>query len=545
MRHATTNFDHLLYTGKWYCNTGLLTLNILLCLPLISSYSTGFDGSMMNGLQSATWWQEFFHHPRGGTLGLFNAIQTIGSICSIPFAPYVADTFGRKSAMLLGAFIITGGAALQTASQNFGMFIGARAMIGFGVSFSMVASPLLISELAYPSHRPSVSALFNTMRFSGSIVAAWGTFGTFRIGNNWSWRIPSALQAIPSVIQLLLLWFIPESPRYLIRQGRDEKALNILAKYHANGNRNDPLIEYEYNEMKEAIAMDEANAKSSSLLELFSGAGNLRRMRIIIAISFFSQWSGNGLISYYFNLILNGIGITSTFDQTLINGILQIFNLATAITASVLTERVGRRVLFIASTAGMTVSYMAITVCSAVYRHSVHVNPDGTTTDPATGKPQKGNENAGHTYIAVAFFFSFFYAIAYTPLLISYTVEILPYKIRAKGLAVMGLSLTASIVFNQYVNPIAFDALNWKYYIVYTIWDAAETVFIWFYAVETKGRSLEETALLFDDPSAADALAQRAHANVRQLPNERDEKGDLPESTNENNSICESRRQVV
>ncbi|KAF8331378.1 general substrate transporter [Cantharellus anzutake] len=541
MKHAQTSFDHLLYKGKWYHNKGLLVLNFLLFLPLISTYVNGFDGSLMNGLQSVALWEDFFHHPHGSTLGLFNAIQNvcpskksqilgdltttfciqIGSIWGIPFAPYVADTFGRKTAMLFGALIVVGGAGLQTASQNAGMFIGARAMIGFGTCFVQLAAPLLITELAYPSHRPALSALFNTMWFSGSIVAAWGTFGSFRIGSNWSWRIPSALQAVSSVIQLFLLWFVPESPRYLICQGQDEKALYTLIKYHANGDHHDPLVEYEYNEIKKAIAIDKANAKGTSFLDLFSSTGNLRRMRIIIAIAFFSQWSGNGLISYYFNLILNDIGITTPFDQTLMSGILQIFNFVTAIIASFLTECVGRRVLFIISTAGMTLFYMSITICSAVYRNSVPFNHDGTIDiDPATGKPVKGNEKAAFMYITVVFLFNFFYTIAFTPLLVSYTIEILPYKIRAKGLAVMrlvspaGLCITISLVFNKYVNPIAFDALNWKYYIIYTIWDAVETVFIWLYAVETKGRSLEETAVLLEDLSVTDIVAQCAHKHV-------------------------------
>ncbi|KAF8327456.1 general substrate transporter [Cantharellus anzutake] len=434
----------------------------------------------------------------GKNFSITLTVALIGSICGIPFAPYVADTFGRKTAMLFGALIVVGGAGLQTASQNAGMFIGARAMIGFGTCFVQLAAPLLITELAYPSHRPALSALFNPMWFSGSIVAAWGTFGSFRIGSNWSWRIPSALQAVSSVIQLFLLWFIPESPRYLICQGQDEKALYTHIKYYANGNRHDPLVEYEYNEIKKAIAIDKANAKGTSFSDLFSSAGNLRRMGIIIAIAFFSQWSGNGLISYYFNLILNDIGIITPFDQTLMSGILQIFNFVTAIIASFLTE-------------------------CCYLRNSVPFNLDGTIDiDPATGKPVKGDEKAAFMYITVVFLFNFFYTIAFTPLLVSYTIEILPYKIRAKGLAVMRLVSPAGLYWGTtyadfifiYVNPIAFNALNWKYYIIYTIWDAVETVFVWLYAVETKGRSLEETAVLLEDLSVTDIVAQCAHKHV-------------------------------
>jgi hypothetical protein len=66
--------------------------------------------------------------------------------------------------------------------------------------------------------------------------AAWTTFGTFKIGNTWAWRVPSALQGLPSVLQVFLIWFVPESPRYLVSKGKEEKALKTLAYYHADGN---------------------------------------------------------------------------------------------------------------------------------------------------------------------------------------------------------------------------------------------------------------------------------------------------------------------
>ncbi len=72
--------------------------------------------------------------------------------------------------------------------------------------------------------------------------AAWTTFGTFKIHNTWAWRVPSALQALPSVFQVLLVWFAPESPRWLISKGREEEALKTLAYYHADGNQYAPLF---------------------------------------------------------------------------------------------------------------------------------------------------------------------------------------------------------------------------------------------------------------------------------------------------------------
>ncbi|KAG9074943.1 hypothetical protein FS749_013453 [Ceratobasidium sp. UAMH 11750] len=362
----------------------------------------------------------------------------------------------------------------------------------------MMASPLLISELAYPTHRAPLTALYNCLWFSGSIVAGWSTFGTFRIPNDWSWRIPSALQGLSSLIQFLFVWFIPDSPRWctsfvlfstflekellmevvVISVGRDQEARDVLKKWHAGGEENNGLVHFEYHEVKRAIA-SEAERDRSTWVDLFRTPGNRRRMRIIIAVALFSQLSGNGLISYYLERVLNGIGIVSSRDQTLINACLAVWNFGFAVAASMAVDKVGRRNLFLTSNLGMFIGFAILTTCAGIYQ----------TT---------GRERAGHGVLAMVFVYQAAYAIAYTPLLVSYSVEILPFFLRAKGLAMVYLTVTCALIFNQYTNPIALEALGYKYYLIYTIWLIFELVFVYFFAVETRGRSLEETAALFD-----------------------------------------------
>lgn len=130
-----------------------------------------------------------------------------------------------------------------------------------------------------------------------STSASWVTFGSFHIKNSWAWRLPSALQALPSVLQIFLILFGPESPRWLIGRGRDEEALSTLAYYHADSNDQDPLVQFEYHEIKAAIE-EEKIMKQTNWLDLVKTPGNRKRMRIIVAIGFFSQWSGSGLVSY-------------------------------------------------------------------------------------------------------------------------------------------------------------------------------------------------------------------------------------------------------
>ncbi|KAG6852122.1 hypothetical protein C0991_002942, partial [Blastosporella zonata] len=90
---------------KWYSNRRILTLNAWIVLLLITSSTNGYDGSMMNGLQSLDQWKGYFNNPTGGKLGLLNAIQNIGSLAAYPIAPYVSDGLGRRPTIFIGAVI--------------------------------------------------------------------------------------------------------------------------------------------------------------------------------------------------------------------------------------------------------------------------------------------------------------------------------------------------------------------------------------------------------------------------------------------------------
>lgn len=223
-----------------------------------------------------------------------------------------------------------------------GTYVGHRAclsvsfLIAYGVSLSDVLTsqnptrPCFICVQRSLACRccnvrtlPSAIFMVNLRTLRSS--AAWLTFGTFHIDSSWSWRIPSACQAIPSVLQFFLILFAPESPRWLIAKGREDEALHILAYYHANGNDQHPLVQFEFQEIRSAIESERAQ-KQTGWLQLVKTPGNRRRMRIIIAIAFFSQWSGNGLAyadlyslspdddlttksrSYYLNKVFDTIG---------------------------------------------------------------------------------------------------------------------------------------------------------------------------------------------------------------------------------------------
>ncbi|KAJ7076584.1 hexose transporter [Mycena belliarum] len=492
--HGTNAYTDLVDPNrKWYNNKRLIALNGWIVLLLFTSSASGYDGSMMNGLQSLPQWETYFNFPTKGKLGLLGSIQNIGALAGYPFAPYLCDGIGRRPTVFIGALLMVIATAIQTASQSVGMFIGARFLVGFGLTFASSAAPLLVAEISYPKYRAPLTSAYNSLWHSGAIVAAWATFGSFKINSTWAWRLPSVLQAVPSLVQVLLVFFVPESPRYLVKKGKEAQALKTLAYYHADGDENDPLVRYEFEEIKAAMEFDRKVAANIGWKSLISTPGNLKRLRIIIAIAFFSQWSGNGLASYYLNKVLSDIGITNPTTQLLLNGFLTIWSLICALAASTTVERFGRRVLFLSSAVLMTLFFTMQTVCFGRFTIS--------------GDPQ-----AAHGVIAFIFLYSAAYNIAFSPLIVTYALEILPYNIRAKGFNVFNITISVALIFNQYVNPIALAALNWKYYVVYCVWLVCECVFLYFYLLETKNHTLEETAAIFD--GATEKIADSAAMNM-------------------------------
>lgn len=121
----------------------------------------------MNGLQSLKQWQEYFDNPTGSLLGTIITAQSIGSVIALSFLGTLCDRYGRKPILLSGIVIICIAAAIQCASVNLPMFLVARILIGLGGMFSSQPSPMLIAELAYPTHRGKYTSAYWTMYYLG------------------------------------------------------------------------------------------------------------------------------------------------------------------------------------------------------------------------------------------------------------------------------------------------------------------------------------------------------------------------------------------
>lgn len=486
--------------GKpWYKNTSVMKLNFLLLCALLTQTASGFDSSMLNGMQSLPHWQSYFGQPTGAKLGAMTFGPTGGILISILVSSQLADRYGRRYPICGGSLIIILGSVLQGAAQNYAMFVSSRFLVGFGLGIVSVSAPPLLSECAYPTQRGKLVSFYLVTWPLGSLLAALITYGTFKMDSSWSWRIPSLLQCFFSMIQAVLSLFCPESPRWLIYQNRQKEALDILIKYHGDGDPNSELVRFEMAEITATLEMEKIQ-KKSRWAEWFASRGMKHRFFLAAWIPAMLQWSGNALTSFYLAIILRSIGITDSNTQLIINACLSAWGFLNAVPAALLVDRVGRRKLFLIAEASMLVCYIIWTTCSALNQ-------------------EHNFENKGYAtaVLAMIFLYGACYHIC-SPIAPTYIMEVVPYSLRAKAAMMYQLTGNLAGLYNSFANPVAMEAISWRYYIVWCCMLALNFTLVWFFFPETKGRALEEVAEIFDGPGALAGVNAMRHAGFDTNP---------------------------
>ncbi|RAL08764.1 hexose transporter protein [Aspergillus homomorphus CBS 101889] len=454
----------------WYKDASLRR-NVALGLGL---YQLG----LLSGFQAMPSWQKYFNNPKGALLGIYAASFFIPSIFTAFVGDMISTKLGRRWCILIANAILLVGALVNTFAVSVGMWCGGRAIMGTGVGIVKVATPVLIQEIAHPRLRPILGSCYQTFAYMGIAFAAFMTFAGLYVPGDWGWRFPSILQVVGPIAVITVVLNCPESPRWLIKNGRAEEAHNILAALHANGDRDDPLVLLEVKEITQAIER-ESHMQKASFLDFLRTPGNRRRLVALIAMACSLNWMGNGIITYFLSPILKSIGITAPIQITLINAGLAIWNLILAGITAVFCDKVGRRPLFLMSIVGMLCSYIVVMGLSAGFANTK-------------------NHSMGVAVIPFLFIYFGFYDMAFTPLPVAYTVEILPFSIRSTGMALFTSFATLGNSFNQFVNPIALGAIGWKYYAVYVAILFFYLGLVYFMFPETKRLSAEDASRVFD-----------------------------------------------
>ncbi|MDW3650381.1 MAG: sugar porter family MFS transporter [Bacteroidia bacterium] len=312
----------------------------------LGGFLFGFDAVVISGVNSYIISQWGL-----GDLELGWAVASLTLIASVTMflVGPLSDRIGRKKVLAIGAVAFAISALGSALAPNYLIFVMFRMLGGVGVGAALVIGPLYIAEIS-PGNLRGRMVSFNQLNIVIAFTVAYFTNLMIRnmIVDDSAWRWMLGLEVVPAVLFFFALFFVPESPRWLLMQNRDDEALDILKK--ANG---DSEGETEMKNIKDSIA-EEANKPKSSLRDVFAPAMK-KVMFIGIVIAVLQQITGINSVFFYANMIFeqSGIGTDAAFTQAVFVGII---NLVFTLVAMAVIDRLGRRPLMIIGVAGIVVS---------------------------------------------------------------------------------------------------------------------------------------------------------------------------------------------
>ncbi|KAL2069461.1 hypothetical protein VTL71DRAFT_14140 [Oculimacula yallundae] len=410
------------------------------------------------------------------------AIYYFGAIFGCFVGGRLGDKYGRKKAVVIGSILTLIGAALQAGSQSSNMSLVARVISGLGIGFINSIIPAWVSELARAHNRGSSFALVFCANYVGIAIAYWLGYGLRFHTTDFRWRFPLAFQAIPSLILLCTVWFLPESPRWLISHGRRQEAVDILAKIRGDVPLDDPELVQELQQLDATVISSKHKRYQFHNVTFGRYSGRLhigRRVCLAIGIMLMMEWTGILAITVYANTLFQTAGFTQE-KAAWLSGLCNSIGILGTLASVFTVDRFGRRAsLFF----GFFIQGAALFLSAGLGR---------------LGELNPNNSGAyGAAAAAMVFIYTFFFAQTVLMIAFIYPTEIWPQEIRAFGnsYGVFGWAVGCGVT--TLVIPSMFAALQWKTLIVFGAFNFASLPLVYFFFPETNGRSLEEINLLF------------------------------------------------
>ncbi len=404
--------------------TNLGFIAAIVAVATIGGLLFGYDSGAVNGTQEGL--RTAFTLSEGG-LGFTVGSLLIGCFIGAFFAGTLADQMGRRNVMRLAAILFLIGAIIQGLATDQIVFVLARIAGGMAVGAASVLSPAYISEVAPANIRGRMTTVQQIMIITGLTAAflvnyalqqAAGASTNLFWGGIEAWRWMYLMQAVPAAVFLVALFFIPESPRFLVSKGRHDQAGVVLAKLFG-----EIVAKAKLEEIRGSFTADHRPRLSDvrapgTLLRPIVWAG------LVLAV--FQQLVGINVIFYYGATLWQLAGFTES-DSLLINILSGAVSIAACFITIALVDKIGRKPLLLIGSAGMTVTLFAM-----VYAFSQG------SLDP-TGKLVL-SQGLGTFAVVAANLYVIFFNVSWGPIMWVMLGEMFPNQIRGSALAVCGFA---------------------------------------------------------------------------------------------------------
>ncbi|KAI9838434.1 MAG: hypothetical protein M1837_002489 [Sclerophora amabilis] len=437
----------------------------------------GYDQGVLGGVISLPSFRREFNDPDENTEGIFAAIYDIGCLIGALVAFVTAERFGRKGSIMWGSIIMILGTILQTSATESVQMILSRVITGIGNGINTCAVPTWQAESFKSHNRGALLVIQSALIALGNPLSTWLSFATSRAEpSSFAWRFPIAFQGFFVIAILIMLPFLPESPRWLVAHGRVDEATDVLARLEGpHATRTDANVVAERDMIVESVDK-EREIGQATWTEVFT-EGKLRNLsRVLLGAGpyMFNQWSGINCLAYFLPITFErNIGL-SPDTSLIISGVLGIQYFFASMLPYFFIERAGRRTVMMLSSAGCSFCMIIISVM-------LYIN---TKTS---------------NWVFVAFCFLFFDVFSWGILPVSwmYASEIMPLRTRNKGVALGVASHWLSNFIVVYVTPQAIRTLGFRLYIIWAVLCASFVPITYLFYPETARRSLEEVDAIF------------------------------------------------
>ena len=439
----------------------------------LGGFLFGYDTAVINGAVAAVQSQY-----QAGTLALGAAVASalIGSAIGAWFAGHIADRIGRVRTMLLASALFVVGSIGTGFAISLVDFSAWRIVGGLAVGMASVIAPAYIAEISPAELRGRLASLqqlaivlgiFISLLADFAIAAVAGSAqGVFLLGTP-AWRVMFLAEVIPAALYGLLALQIVESPRYLVQRRRDAEAAVILRDLQG-GN-----VSAKIDEIRLTVKT-EAHPRLKDLLDRRFGI--LPVVWIGIALSVFQQLVGINVIFYYSSVLWSSVGFSAQ-SSLLITVITSVTNIATTFIAIALVDRIGRKPLLLAGSAGMAVTLGVLTFLFG-------------TAPLVAGQPLLG-AIAGPIALIAANLYVVAFGFSWGPVVWVLLGEMFPNRIRAIAVSVAAAAQwLANFAVSTSFPPLQHLGLGFAYGF-YTAAAIVSIALVWFFVRETKGKELE------------------------------------------------------